>query len=80
MSEENGDTRPRGVTVGLVEDGSGKPHIAISIVGHPAVVMSIDYAGILLDQIAGLLDEVGYFKDEGEPKAVPVRSNKGVKH
>lgn len=53
-----------GISVGLVHDANGRPHIAFTILGFPPVIVGVGYAAVIFNQIGDLLEEIGYFKDE----------------
>ncbi len=65
-----------GILIGLVEDKEHNPLISITMPGMEPVYMLPAYAGIVFEQLGGLLDALGYF----DKPAVKRVAKKGAMH
>jgi len=76
MSSNSESKQISGVLLGLVEDQEHRPFISITMPGMEPVYMLPSYAGIVFEQLGGLLDVLGYF-DKPAAKRV---AKKGAVH
>lgn len=76
MSSNYRERQIDGILIGLVEDKEHNPFISFSMPGMEPIYLLPAYAGIVFEQLGGLLDVLGYF-DKPAAKRV---AKKGAVH
>lgn len=62
-----------GIIMGVVDDDEGNPHVAIGALKQAPLVLTVEYAGMVFEQLGMLLDELGYFSEDEEGSVQKMR-------